>query len=329
MLGDHERARRCLEEAVDPARRTRQPRAEVAALNALARTAMIQGDYAAAKPYLADAFNLASRLGDHEGAAQVLLNLADVSFRLGDAETASTSGQQSLEIAKELKDAQGIAGAHRVLGFATMIRGDLEKSAWHHQQGLEIFRTIGDRWGMATCYFNLGEVHRKMGKVAKAVAFWEKSLPIAREIGARLSVAIAHLNTGGALAQREGSESRAFKNLKIALEEALDIGAMPLILEGLVGVALLYAREGKAASGRQAPGGGHGPPLHVQRRDRGILGPADEAAPEEAGRGNAPLPPGFIPSARGRRSPSEGERESPPSPWRPGRRRCRGSRCGR
>ena len=245
VLGDHERARRCLEEAVGLARRTRQPRTEVAALNALARTAMIQGGYAEAKPYLAEALKLASRQGDHEGAAQVLLNLADVSFRLGDTETASTSGQQSLEIAKELRDAQGIAGAHRVLGFATMMRGDLERSAWHHQQGLEIFRTIGDRWGMATCYINLGEVHRKMGKIAEAVAFWEKSLPIAREIGARLSVAIAHLNTGGALAQREGSESRAFKNLKIALEEALDIGAMPLILEGLVGVALLYAREGQ------------------------------------------------------------------------------------
>jgi tetratricopeptide (TPR) repeat protein len=136
-----------------------------------------------------------------------------------------------------------------------MMRGDLERSAWHHQQGLEIFRTIGDRWGMATCYINLGEVHRKMGKISEAVTFWEKSLPIAREIGARLNVAIAHLNTGVALAQREGSESRAFRNLKIALEEALDIGAMPLILEGLAGVALLYAREGQQPQAARLLGG--------------------------------------------------------------------------
>jgi tetratricopeptide (TPR) repeat protein len=245
VLGDHEAARRHLKQAVVLSKRTKSTRTEVSALNALARTAMIQGEYAEAKPYLAEALKLASRQGHQEGAAQVLLNLADVSFRLGDADTATTSGQQSLEIARELRDPQGIAGAHRVLGFASMMRGDNETAAHHHEEGLEIFRTIGDRWGVATCYINLGEVHRKMGRFEEAVGFWEKSLPLARDIGARLSVAISYVNMGGVLARMEGYEDRALSNLRMALSEGLSIGACPIVLEGLVSVAVLYAREGR------------------------------------------------------------------------------------
>lgn len=245
ILGDHAAARRCLEEAIGIARKINDSKSEVKALNALARTAMVQGQYTEAKPYLAEALKLASRKGFQEGAAQVLLNLADVSFRLGDADTAMDSGMQSLRIAKELKNAQAIAGAHRVLGFASMMRGDLEAAAHHHDEGLEIFRSIGDRWGVGTCLINLGEVHRKMGKVDAAVSYWEKSLPIAREIGARLSVAIGHVNMGGALAGREGDEERAMKNLREALREAMAIGAVPIALEGIVSVAIIYAREGR------------------------------------------------------------------------------------
>jgi tetratricopeptide (TPR) repeat protein/class 3 adenylate cyclase len=245
ILGDHAVARRWLERAIDLSRKNGETRTEVMALNALARTDMIQGRYTEAKPHLAQALKLASRHGLQDGAAKVLLNLADVSFRLGDADTAMTSGQQSLEIARELKDAQAIAGAHRVLGFACMMKGDLPGAAGHHGQGFEIFETIGDRWGMGTCLINLGEVYRKMGKVEEAVNYWEKSLPIAQDIGARLSVAIAYVNTGGTLAGREGQEDRALANLRLALKEATAIGAVPIVLEGLVGVAKVYALEGQ------------------------------------------------------------------------------------
>lgn len=245
QLGDFDEARRQLEEAVEFARSTGDTRTEMAALNALARAEMIQGAYADAKPHLAEALMLASRHGYQDGAAQVLLNLADVSFRLGDAETASESGMQSLQISTELGDAQGIAGAHRVLGFACMMRGKNEDAARHHEQGLEIFRSVGDRWGEATCLVNLGEVHRKMGKIDEAVGFWRRSLPIYQEIGSRHGVAIAHLNTGGALAGKPGREDQALMNLKRALNEALAIGAMPIVLEGLVCTAILFAREGR------------------------------------------------------------------------------------
>jgi tetratricopeptide (TPR) repeat protein len=123
--------------------------------------------------------------------------------------------------------------------------GHLERAAGHHAEGLEIFKNAGDRWGVCTCLINLGEVHRKMGRVEEAVGYWEKSLPIAREIGAQLSVAISHVNTGGALAAVEGQEERALENLRLALKEALAIGALPIALEGLVSVALIHAREGQ------------------------------------------------------------------------------------
>lgn len=245
VMGQHEEARRCLLEALRLSHREEGSLTEVAALNALARTEIIEGAYAEAKAHLGEALKLASQRGYREGVAKVLLNLADVSFRLGDSETAISSGQESLKISSELGDVQGVAGAHRVLGFATMMRGDLERAAGHHAEGLEIFKTAGDRWGVCTCLINLGEVHRKMGRVEEAVEFWEKSLPIAREIGAQLSVAISHVNTGGALAALEGQEERALENLRQALKEALAIGALPIALEGLVSIALIHAREGQ------------------------------------------------------------------------------------
>lgn len=245
VLGDHAGARDRLEKALELARGAGDTRAEVRALNALARTAIIQGAYAEAKPFLAEALKLASRHGHQEEAAKVLLNLADASFRLGDAETALTSGQQGLSIATGLGDHQGIAGAHRVLGFAHMMRGDNEGAAEHHRQGLEIFQTLGDRWGVATCLINLGEVHRKMGKCDEAVAFFQRSIPIAQEMGAKLSVAIAHLNTSGVLSGMEGREEQTLENLREALKGAKAIGAVPLMLEALVYLAALYAREGR------------------------------------------------------------------------------------
>jgi tetratricopeptide (TPR) repeat protein len=243
QLGEYAAARRQLERALALARQVGDSHTEILALSTLGRAAMVQGAYAEAKPHLAAALALAEKTGDREAAAQVLLNLADASFRLGDADGASASARESLQIYAGLKDRQGVAGAHRVLGFASMMRGDNAGAALHHQEGLEIFEEIGDRWGVATCLINLGEVHRKMGRFDEAVSFWERSLPISRDIGARLSVAIGHVNMGGVLAGMELREDRARKNLREALREATEIGAVPIALEGLVSAALLYIRE--------------------------------------------------------------------------------------
>lgn len=244
QLGEYPQARSHSEKALATARDAADTRTEITALNILGRTGIVQGEYAEAKQHLAEALALATRTGDRERAAQVLLNLADASFRLGDANAASSSAREALQVFKGLKDSQGIAGAHRVLGFASMMEGDNPEAAHHHQQGLEIFEEIGDRWGVATCLINLGEVHRKMGKSSEAVGFWERSLPISKDIGARLSVAIGYLNMGGVLAGLDKQELRARKTLREGIREAVAIGAVPIVLEGLVSVALLHIREG-------------------------------------------------------------------------------------
>ncbi len=241
QASDYPLATQRLEEGLALARETGNSQTEVAVLNRLGWTMMGQGLYAEATPHLEQALALAREIGDREGIAVALYNLGDVAYRQGDGEKAERCAKESLTIFRELGDQQGIAFALRVLGFAALLREEYQETVRYHSESLTIYRKIGDRWGVATCLNNLGETVRKQHKYKEAARYYEESLPIFREIDNRMGISIGLLNLGHAHTAL-GEDKIAWGYLCEALKVSSAIGAVSIILEGVVGVALLQAR---------------------------------------------------------------------------------------
>lgn len=215
---------------------------KVAALNGLGWSLMGQGAYVEAEHYLKQSLSLAREIDDQEGLATTLCNLGDVAYRQGKSETAQRYAQESLTICKELGNRQGMAFALRVLGFAAHLREDHQETARYHRESQVIYREIGDRWGVATCFINLGEVARKQARYEEAAQYYEESLPIFNEIDNRMGNAIATLNLGHVYTGMSQDDT-AWKYLCEALRAAIALGAFAILLEGMVGVALLCTRD--------------------------------------------------------------------------------------
>jgi tetratricopeptide (TPR) repeat protein len=133
-----------------------------------------------------------------------------------------------------------------VLGFASYMRGEYEVAQRYHAESQAIFKQIGDRWGVGTGFINLGETARRLGDLKQAAQYYETSLPIFQEIDNSVGIAIAQLNLGHAYTGL-GEELVAWQYIRESLQRSSKIGAFTIILEGLVGVASLWAMAGHYA----------------------------------------------------------------------------------
>jgi tetratricopeptide (TPR) repeat protein len=112
-----------------------------------------------------------------------------------------------------------------------------------YEESLAIRREIGDRWGIAGCLNNLGWSAHLQNNYADARQRYEESLEISRAIGDRRGTTIA-LNNLGFTAYALHDLPAATLYFDEALRIAVEIGAVPLALEVLVGIARLRASAG-------------------------------------------------------------------------------------
>ena len=243
QISDYPAATQHLETGQALARQAQDATTEVAALNGLGWTQMGQGKYALAKQRLQQALALGRKIQNRPGVALTLHHLGDVAYRLGDSDAAARHAWECLALYRALNDQQGVAGAFRILGFVSYMRGQYADAVRHHEESLRIYTDIGDRWGIGTGYINLGESMRRQAQFAAAAAYYEKSLPLFREISNHLGIAVVLLNLGHAhngmadLAQAE----RYFHQ---AILKSHTLGAMALLLEGIMGQAWVAAKRG-------------------------------------------------------------------------------------
>lgn len=247
QLSDYPMAQSCLEQGLALARVTRQAPLEVAALTGLGRSLMGEGKYDEARAYLDKALSWGRHVKDRPGIALALHHLGDVAYRQGDSDKAAQYAWECLALYQALEDRQGIAGAFRILGFVAYMRGQYADAMRHHEESRRIYLEIGDRWGVGSGYVNLGESARRQEKFAEAAQYYEKGLPIFIEIGNRQGVALTALNLGHAYNGMEDLEL-AKQHFRQAMEKAQSLGAMAVVLESVMGLAWVYAKEGRAAS---------------------------------------------------------------------------------
>jgi tetratricopeptide (TPR) repeat protein len=115
------------------------------------------------------------------------------------------------------------------------------------EESLAISREIGDRWSAAAALNNLGGLALAQQYYDQAADFLGDSLALFREIGDRGAIAQTLTNLGH-VAFALDDPPLATARYHEALQLAKDMGAVPLILEIIAGVARLRAKAQQVES---------------------------------------------------------------------------------
>lgn len=281
-LGAYQEAHAFGEEARALAQAVGNRSLEALALQRLAVAASYQGEPRAATHYNEASLALYRELGNRHGIATCLTNMGIVMRSQGDYATSGRYHEESLGVYQEIGDRWGIATSLNNLGAVAWFRNDYPAAARHFQKSLELYQEIGNRWGEGASLNNLGGVAEAQGDYVAAARYFEASLAIRREIGDRGGITSCLVNLGHA-AVGAGDERAAHQRYREALAEGKAIGALPLELEALVGLAGLYARSGESARSAELIGLALGHPASdsdVAKRAEPVLAALRASLPE-------------------------------------------------
>jgi tetratricopeptide (TPR) repeat protein len=236
----HNAARQHLMEALEVLRETGPVEDVIFGECYLGDIAKVEGRYPEARAHLHAALAMALKAGDAEGQARALNLLGIVSFSNGELDEARTAIDRSLTLARTLEDRWGTALCLINLGIVADMRQDREEARACYEESLAMCRVIGDRRGTANCLNNLGFIAEALGELGEARRLYEEGMDIYEQIGYRWGAANTRVNIANATAAL-GDTGEAERQLAIALRAALDLKAIPLVVEALVAVAQLWA----------------------------------------------------------------------------------------
>ncbi len=222
------------------------PSGMVSALATIGHVAADRGDYDAARQAYQEGLDICEHIGDQHNKARRLNELGNISWRIGAYDEAEQLCHQSLKLFQELDDRQGIAMTYKNLGNIAGDTGNYAQAETWYRQGLVLCQEIGDKWGEAALSNNLGNIYWQSGQYGQARELCEQSVSVWRAFGFQWGIA-GSLETLAniAIAQNELVDAKAY--IQEALEIGRDIQAIPLVLDVLVSMAQLWAREGHVA----------------------------------------------------------------------------------
>lgn len=201
------------------------------------------GAYESAVMHLQEGLALARACDDQISLALILFNLGDIAYRQWDALGAEIYAQESLQISQTIEDRLGVANALKVLGMAAFIRERYAHANQLFEQSSLLYKEIEQWRGEGACLINLGETARKQMLYTKALRYYQQSLEIYKVHVYRFGKAFCYNNIGH-VHLKLGNDKTAWQYLCLALRETLFIGATPVSLETLLGVAWLRVKAG-------------------------------------------------------------------------------------
>ncbi len=244
QTGAYSTATEHLQAGLTLARSIAEERITIEALSGLSMIASRRGDYQEARRLEKEALDMACSLGDCRLMALALRRLGIAAISLREYTEASRCFRESLTLYERIGEQEGIAACLNNLGVAALYLGDYGTATSYFERSLEIRRSLRDRWGIAGCYTNLGLLAHYQGNYTTAVRRYQASLALARELGDRQGIARNLSNLSQALIALKRNET-AKRCCQEALTEAHAIGAIPLVLGTLAGLAEIAAHAGR------------------------------------------------------------------------------------
>ena len=142
-------------------------------------------------------------------------------------------------IYKHLDEPEKIPRLLNILGILATLQENYAQAEQYYQQGLSMAKEIqiDDPLIVTNFLNNLGYLnHHSTHNYGEARQYYEKALQIARDVNHR-SGTTSTLNNLGQLHILLGDYKIALEYLREALSESVAIGAVPLSLDALVGIA--------------------------------------------------------------------------------------------
>lgn len=209
---------------------------------AMSNTAIASGDYDLAYTLSQQSLALFRRLNDRGGVAYSLGNMGVVEYRRGHYTEAYALITQQLEMGREIGARLGVAYSLGTLATIVHLQGELATARAYLAETLTITRSINDVWGTSYNLHRLAEVTYSSGDNAAALALVNESLAICTEAQDWEGSAAA-LTTRAFIRCREGDLVAMQADLTLALQQARQIGALPILVEIVVGWAWLRLHQ--------------------------------------------------------------------------------------
>ena len=214
------------------------------ALRGLARIENAQGAYSSAQARLERSLTLGRESGSDWHVARVLADLGGVKAMQGDYESATHDMEASLTLYRKSGDRAGIINALLYLGQLFLFQRLFSQATQSFQESMSIAREIGDQRASADALNNLGYVELAQKNYPVAKHYFEQGMPIFISVGFQWGIANSHLNLGHVETALDNLD-RAIAHYQSALTQAQILGAVPLLLEIIAGVAKIKANRGQ------------------------------------------------------------------------------------
>jgi predicted ATPase len=242
LRGDFDEGRKCLESCLGQAGSGRTA-ARARALYAAGGLAFLQGDRAAARPWLQESVEIFRETLERRRLGFALILLGMVTQEENDFERALKCEHESIDIFRELKDTWGLALAMNDLGNVYRSREDSKAAIDLYRGSLREWRKLGDHWGLALTLNNLGFMEMRHGDLDRARETFEEACEFQSGEDERWGLAetVKYL---GDVAARQGRDADAEALYRESLEMNRKIGRKPLILGCLAGLAAIACRHG-------------------------------------------------------------------------------------
>ncbi len=242
IKGDYAKAKDMLEECLTICKKLGYRKGMAAPYTTLGNIAYRLGEFKKARQYYERSHNAYKEAGDKWGLEIAMMNLANVTHEIGEHVQAKEIYEQSLALSRELGDRRGIAANLNNMGNVAKDLGEYAEAKELYQKSLKIKRETGDRKGIASSLGNLGNVAFAVGEYDEAKQHHREMLTLCKEIGYKWGIAGGLLSLGNdSSAQGESEEAKGF--FHEALNIAMDIAAVPLALDVVVGLAPLVIED--------------------------------------------------------------------------------------
>jgi tetratricopeptide (TPR) repeat protein len=207
------------------AQRARNPRAEAAVTDLLARSFHDLGEHTRSLKLATRALTLAMGCGDQVGTARALSNLAALHLAGGRADEALSQLNAAVDLVREDPGCSWLlAMVSRQLGIANGMAGRMEQARAELRRALDIAAALGDDHQQGLALTDLGKAELNAGKAPAALAALDDALNILLVSGwpyprarAHRLMAVTHRNLGETEAAR--------RHIGWALQIYRDVGA--------------------------------------------------------------------------------------------------------
>jgi tetratricopeptide (TPR) repeat protein len=212
-------------------------------LNILGTIAIRTSRYEQAEQYYEQSLRLRRQSGHPREIAESLNDLGTLFSETAKMEQAQQCYEECLSVLQESGYRAGIANVLNNLGTLFAKQGQYEQAQQYFEQSLQLRREIGDQYGVATSLNNLGAIARYFGAYEEARRYVEESLALHTEIAHRPG-SVFCLDNLGYITLAQEDFAAAWRYFRMALQEAMEVKAIILILDALTGIAGLLIQSG-------------------------------------------------------------------------------------